>query len=166
MILKAHLSHINNLLEVTKACAEHMENAGIFQWNSTYPNRAAFENDVNRGELYIYIHNNKVVGSIVISTFMDGEYQAVKWLTQTTNHYYIHRLAVHPEFQGKGIARKMMDFAENMARQNKVASIRLDTFSKNLRNQKFYETRGYKKLGNIYFPKQSDFPFYCYEYVL
>lgn len=166
MILKANQSHINNLLEITKACAQHMEKAGVFQWNSTYPNHAAFKNDVNRGELYIYMHDKKVVGSIVISTFMDAEYKTVEWLTQTTNHYYIHRLAVHPEFQGKGIARKMMDFAENLARQNNVASVRLDTFSKNLRNQRFYEARGYQKLGNIYFPKQSEFPFYCYEYVL
>jgi len=33
-------------------------------------------------------------------------------------------------------------------------------------NQKFYELRGYKKLGSIYFPKQSEHPFYCYEFVL
>ena len=59
-----------------------------------------------------------------------------------------------------------MDFAENYAITNRAASIRLDTFSKNLGNQMFYETRGYKRLGNIYFPKQSEHPFYCYELVL
>jgi ribosomal protein S18 acetylase RimI-like enzyme len=59
-----------------------------------------------------------------------------------------------------------MDFAEQHAIENNYTSIRLDTFSKNKRNQLFYELRGYKKLEDIYFPKQSEFPFNCYELVL
>ena len=42
----------------------------------------------------------------------------------------------------------------------------LDTYSKNIRNQKFYEARGYKKLGDVYFPHKNDQPFHCYELVL
>ncbi|MGM0391936.1 MAG: GNAT family N-acetyltransferase, partial [Bacteroidota bacterium] len=30
----------------------------------------------------------------------------------------------------------------------------------------FYESRGYQKLGDIYFPKQSEHPFHCYELIL
>jgi ribosomal protein S18 acetylase RimI-like enzyme len=75
-------------------------------------------------------------------------------------------LAVSPAFQKKGYARKLMDFAESFAKQNAAVSVRLDTFSQNKRNQRFYENRGYQRLGNIYFPKQSQHPFYCYELVL
>jgi ribosomal protein S18 acetylase RimI-like enzyme len=99
-----------------------------------------------------------------MTTIKDEEYVPIKWLTKDKN-IYIHRLAVHPKFQGKGIAQKMMTFAENYAKTNGYFSVRLDTFSQNKRNQKFYETRGYKRLGNIYFPKQSKHPFYCYELV-
>jgi ribosomal protein S18 acetylase RimI-like enzyme len=59
-----------------------------------------------------------------------------------------------------------MSFAEEFAQKNNYASVRLDTFSVNKRNQRFYELRGYKKLGDIYFPKQSEFPFHCYELIL
>ena len=97
---------------------------------------------------------------------MDDEYIPVSWLTPNENNLYVHRLAVHPEFQGKGFAQKLMDYAENYAKTNSFASIRLDTFSKNERNQKFYEVRGYQRLENIMFPKQSKYPFYCYELVL
>ena len=79
---------------------------------------------------------------------------------------YIHRLAVHPEYQGKGFAQKMMDYAEDYARKENYISVRLDTFSQNHRNQRFYEARGYQKLGDIYFPKQSVHPFHCYELIL
>lgn len=118
---------------------------------------------ISIGELYVYIQGEAVLGCIVISTKMDEVYSSVKWLTETSNHYYIHRLAVHPDYQGQGIARQLMDFAEKLGIQNNKHSIRLDTFSKNSRNQKFYEARGYKRLENIYFPAQSEFPFYCYE---
>jgi len=141
-----------------------MINQQIYQWNEHYPNRNTFENDVQRGELYVYMQNNICIGCIVITTIKDVEYVPIEWLTKDTN-IYIHRLAVHPKCQGKGIAQHMMTFAENYAKINGYSSVRLDTFSQNKRNQKFYETRGYKRLGNIYFPKQSKHPFYCYELV-
>jgi len=59
-----------------------------------------------------------------------------------------------------------MDFAEALGRKNHVVSIRLDTFSANKRNQRFYEARGYQRLEDIYFPKQSDLCFYYYELIL
>jgi ribosomal protein S18 acetylase RimI-like enzyme len=73
---------------------------------------------------------------------------------------------VHPEHQGKGFAKALMDFGENFARENNALSVRLDTFSQNKRNQKFYEQRGYAKLEDIFYLKQSKHPFHCYELVL
>jgi ribosomal protein S18 acetylase RimI-like enzyme len=166
MIRAAKITDIPNILSITKACAAHMENQEIFQWNEHYPSKRAFENDVARNELFVLEKNNAVVGCVVISTFMDDEYVAVKWLTPNQNNIYIHRLAVHPDYQGKGYAQELISYAETFAKQQNIASIRLDTFSKNARNQKFYELRGYKRLGDIYFPKQSKHPFYCYELVL
>ena len=172
MIALAELSQIEQILEVTKACGEKMNAEGISQWNETYPNVEVFQNDIERGELYVFIleavpdGRQEMVACIVISTEMDEKYKSVNWLSQTSDHYYIHRLAVHPDYQGNGIARKLIDFAEDLAVQNNKVSIRLDTFSKNLRNQKFYEVRDYKRLGSIYFPDQSEFPFYCYELLL
>ncbi|EDP96881.1 GNAT family N-acetyltransferase [Kordia algicida OT-1] len=165
-IRKGTSQDIDTLLSITKACAKHMVTKGIFQWNENYPNRNAFENDVARNELYILLYENKIMGSIVISSLMDEEYKTVNWLSPDDTSVYIHRLAIHPENQGKGYAQYLMDFAENFAIENNYRSIRLDTFSKNARNQKFYELRGYKKLENIYFPKQSVYPFYCYEKIL
>ena len=164
MIRKATVLDLNSIMQITKACAKHMINQQIYQWNEYYPNRNAFENDVQRGELYVYMQNNICMGCIVITTIKDVEYIPIEWLTKNKN-IYIHRLAVHPKYQGKGIAQHMMTFAENYAKINGYSSVRLDTFSQNKRNQKFYETRGYKRLGNIYFPKQSKHPFYCYELV-
>ena len=166
MIRKGTLTDISKIIEVTKACAKYMIGKNIYQWNEFYPSKTAFQKDVERKELYVLVIENKVLGCITISTFMDEEYIPIFWLTPNKDNIYIHRLAVHPNLQGKGYAKQLMEFAESYARQNKYLSIRLDTFSQNKRNQKFYELRGYKKLGDIHFPKQSEYPFHCYELVL
>jgi ribosomal protein S18 acetylase RimI-like enzyme len=153
-------------MDITRACAQHMILNGIYQWNEAYPNPAAFKNDISRNELFVYEESSKILGCISISTHMDEEYVPVKWLSPNQKNLYIHRLAVHPDCQGQGYAQKLMSFAEEEAKTKGYISIRLDTFSQNFRNQKFYELRGYKRLGNVYFPNQSEHPFYCYELVL
>jgi len=166
MIRSATLTDIYALIQVTKACAKYMISKGIFQWNEHYPNRTAFENDVTRNELFVLEIEDEIIGSIVLSNIMDEEYIPIEWLTKNKHNLYIHRLAIHPKYQRKGYAQQLMDFAEGFAKKNHYTSIRLDTFSQNKRNQKFYELRGYKRLGDIYFPKQSEFPFHCTELLL
>jgi len=166
MIRKGNLTDINRILKITKACTEHMIENNIFQWNAFYPNKNVFEKDVAREELYVIEADSELIGCVAISTLMDKEYIPVSWLTQSGKNLYIHRLAVHPKYQGIGYAQQLMSFAENFAVSHQFKSIRLDTFSKNLKNQKFYELRGYKRLGEIRFPNQSEYPFYCYELVL
>jgi ribosomal protein S18 acetylase RimI-like enzyme len=166
MIRRAKISEIPDILQLTKACAEAMIEKGIYQWNENYPSRSAFEKDVREKSLYVLIIVGQIVGTVVISSKMDQEYVPVSWLSPNHNNIYIHRLAVLPEHQGKGHAQRMMDFAERYAREKGYISVRLDTFSQNRRNQVFYETRGYQRLGDIYLPKQSEHPFHCYELLL
>ena len=165
-IRKANTGDIDAVLSITSACAKDMISKGILQWSEKYPNIKAFENDLSNNWLYVVVENNKTIGSITITPKMDEEYNSVKWLTITNNNLYIHRLAVDPKMQGKGYAQKLMDFAENYGRQKNYESIRLDTFSKNLRNQRFYEQRGYARLASVSFLNQSQDPFYCYELIL
>ena len=137
MIRCAKIVEIPDILELVKACAKHMEKKGIFQWNEIYPSRAAFEKDISRNELFVLKSENNIIGCITITPLMDEEYIPVKWLTPNKNNIYIHRLAVQPEYQGKGHAQQLMHFAENYARDKRYISIRLDTFGLNKTNQRF-----------------------------
>lgn len=166
MIRLAKKPEISAILKLTAACAQNMADQGIHQWNEDYPSREAFENDIDRGELYVLQEGQNIVGTIVISNFMDPEYTAVPWTTTDQNNLYIHRLAVHPEHQSKGYGKLLMDYAEEHARNQNSNAVRLDTFSKNGRNISFYKNRGYREVGSIFFPKQSKYPFLCYELIL
>ena len=165
-IEKAKKEDSKRLVEITRSCARHMIDRGIFQWNDVYPSQKVFENDIALGQCWKLEKEGCIIGIIVLTEIEDREYENVQWLTENNRNLYIHRLAVLPSYQGKGYAQKLMGFGENYAVNNNYNSIRLDTFSENIRNQKFYEKRGYVKLGSIFFPNQSIHPFYCYEKIL
>lgn len=166
VIKKASKQDLEELLSVVKSCGQNLIEQGIFQWNEEYPKREDLLEDIELQVLWKLEDKNTIIGLMVLTENEDAEYQYVKWLTKNQHNLYIHRLAVHPKFQGKGYAQKLMDFAESYANKKGCNSIRLDTFSQNKRNQKFYEQRNYIKLESIYFPKQSEFPFYCYEKIM
>ena len=159
----ASQNELDRVKEIAEACAKNMIENNIFQWNDKYPSREIFKEDIKNKSLYVSKINQEVVGCIMFSFRKDDVYKTVNWITEDEYNLYIHRLAVDPIFQKRGIARKMMDFAEDFAKSNNYISVRLDTFSQNPRNNKFYKSRGYNKLDDVYFPKQSQFPFHCYE---
>ena len=166
MIRKAIKDDLHRIIEITKACAVFMISNNIFQWNEHYPNIETFENDVLNENLYVLEINKKLIGCLVISHEMDEFYKKVKWQTPNYNNIYLHRLAVDPSYQKKGYAKQLMNFSFEYAKVNNIKSIRLDTFSGNPFNNIFYSNLGFKKLGKIYFRKQSDKPFYCFEKVM
>ena len=166
MIRRGVHEDLTPILEITKNCAVKMDAMGIYQWNENYPNRNAFIDDIKNNELLVFTKGALLVGCIALCTKMDDVYKDVKWLTKDVKSLYVHRLAVDPQFQKKGIGKKLMDYAEDFAKKNNFISVRLDTFSKNKNNMRFYERRGYKRLEKVFFPEQSRFPFYCYELII
>ena len=166
MIREATNNDLNRIVEITNACGKHMISQNIFQWNKEYPNLEVFKKDLENQSLYVIELESKIVGCVCISEKMDAVYKEVKWLTPDSKNMYVHRLAIDPKFQGKGLAIKLMSYAEDLAKTKDFKSMRLDTFSKNPKNNKFYNLQGYKKLGKIFYRSQSDMPFHCYEKII
>ena len=166
MIRTANLKDLAAIKSLTEACAQSMQEKAIFQWNEHYPSLERLRADIGKRELFLLEEKEELQGIVVLTCEMDDEYAPIEWLTPNVNNLYVHRLATDPRSWGSGNGSKLMDFAEEFARDNGYLSVRLDTFSQNERNQRFYKARGYIRLGNIYFPKQSEHPFYCYEKIL
>ncbi|MGB1517660.1 MAG: GNAT family N-acetyltransferase [Crocinitomicaceae bacterium] len=155
------------IINMTKLCAADLISKGISQWDENYPDLNTIQMDIQRGELFKYTIENTIVGIIVLNENQDPEYVGLNWITPASSrNLVVHRLAVHPEHQGKGIARQLMDFGEEKAKQEGYDSIRLDTFTQNKRNQKFYDNRGYQRTGVVYLSYRDDFPYIGYELIL
>lgn len=166
MIREAVVEDIPQIKKITEACAQYMIDQGIYQWNKNYPSLEVLTKDVKANNVYVYLVEQKIVGTVMFSMEMDDFYTEVNWLTPNFNQLYVHRLAVHPHYQKQGIARALMDFGEALAKEKKCLSIRLDTYSKNPRNNRFYQARQYQQVGQVFFSQKSEHPFYCYEKLL
>jgi ribosomal protein S18 acetylase RimI-like enzyme len=75
------------------------------------------------------------------------------WSFKEGRFAVIHRLCVHPDFQGKGLAKKTMQLAQEMLKREGYGSIRLDTFSKNPIARRLYEHLGFSYVGEVNFRK-------------
>jgi ribosomal protein S18 acetylase RimI-like enzyme len=166
MVKKGCLAELDEILALTRACGQHMRAQGIDQWDENYPDRESLHRDLSEGSLFVYSEENALMGIVVLNEKQDEEYAQIKWSTaEADKNLVVHRLAVHPDFQGRGIAQKLMDFAEAYARSKHYSSIRLDTFSQNPRNQRFYRMRGYTELGAVFLKYKKAHPYICYELV-
>ena len=105
-----------------------MREEGSDQWDHTYPLRKDFEQDFQNGSLFVFEHNQEIVGSITVDQTQPKEYEAVTW-TQNEQAYVFHRLVVKPGARKLGIASQLIDFAEEYALLNGVKYMRIDTYS-------------------------------------
>lgn len=145
-------------------CRKAMQSVGIFQWQNDYPTIDTVKKDIEDRNLYGYYKNANCLGAISINTHQDKEYKEIDWKGPDENVIVIHRLAVNPDYQSKGIARLLMEFAEDYAKKKKCSAIRLDSYSQNKLALKFYENRGYQKRGECFFAGR-DLPFHCLELI-
>ncbi len=60
---------------------------------------------------------------------------------------YLHKLAVHPEWQGRGLAHAALEFARNLALALGKRSLKLDTASDRPKLRDLYERYGFTALG-------------------
>ena len=167
MISEGKTYELDTILELTKACGKNMRENGIDQWDENYPDRGRILHDLETETLFAYREGDEVLGIVVLNESQDEEYGEINWSTSADDkNIVVHRLAVRPDQQGKGLGRKLMDFAEQWAKENNYDAIRLDTYSQNPRNQRFYTNRGYADLGPVYLKYKKEHPYYCYELLL
>lgn len=162
-IVKAGLEDLPDIMDLIRIVIKDLNDGGNFQWNDQYPRIEVLEKDIRKGTLYGMKDGGNIVAIIVITEEMDKEYEDVKWEDVGGRPVVFHRIAVRPGLRRQGLADKLSDFAEDLARKKGFTSIRLDTYHKNVRSQSLIEKHGYKRIpGHIHFP-DCDGPFFCYE---
>jgi GNAT superfamily N-acetyltransferase len=143
------------LMSLYRAVTRHMEAQRIPQWDEIYPSVEVIRQDIERGQMRLGCVEGTIALAYSLEPCTRGEYEPADWRYDVQQFFVLHRLCVHPSFQGKGLARLAMDHLEEEARSLGIYAIRLDAFS-----QKLYESRGYEKAGEITYRKGL---FYLYE---
>ena len=141
-----------------------MRESGIEQWDDIYPNTATLLADLAERTTYCaFMDTEPIVGALVLNEHQEPEYSEVPWTIDGVRVAVVHRLQVHPRYQAKGIARELMGFAEERAREQGYDAIRLDAFSGNPRALRLYHGLGYRDVGYVTFRQGL---FRCFEKAL
>lgn len=160
MIRRGNIEELNSLMRMLKAVVANLNSLGINQWDEVYPDAVTINNDIQERNLYVFEDEGILKGMIVLNERQEKEYADVAWKHYNGKQLVVHRLSVDPQFQGQGVARRLMHFAEGYARENGYSAIRLDTFSQNPITMNFYKSLKYDVAGTVNFRKGL---FYCFE---
>lgn len=161
-IIKASEEQIDAVLSLCRACSQNLLNNSLDQWDEIYPNREIFLNDIKNDSLFIAVPDNakEIMGCVVFNEYQDPEYGEIQWRYNGEKIAVIHRLMVQPKYEGKGIAKSLVRFVEDLAQERQYDSVRLDVFQKNQRAVNFYHKLGYTVSGKVTFRKGE---FWCCE---
>ena len=92
----------------------------------------------------------KAIGSMVLNHDADPDYAQVPGWGPDADWPHlllIHTLAVHPAYQGRGLARRLLAHAEVLARQSGMRALRLDVCVGNVPAIRLYEQCGFACAG-------------------
>ncbi|WP_282701545.1 GNAT family N-acetyltransferase [Streptomyces sp. CC219B] len=78
----------------------------------------------------VFVTGEPVVGLVVVEAYDD--------------HLYVDNIAVHPDAQGTGVGRRLLEFVDAHARALGLPEVRLCTNAKMWENQKIYPRFGYE----------------------
>jgi len=150
---------LQEIMALIARCVKVMQAGGSDQWDEQYPNRDVIGEDLQRGTLFVAEGNERILGIVVLDEHQDEQYGRIDWKQTEGPNLMMHRLAVDPQAQGQGVARKLIEFAENYAVREGYTSIRLDTYNKNTAALKLYRGLGYDERGEVNYPgKAASFP--------
>ena len=97
------------------------------------PMVADFPAALSQGELEVISANGEKAG-FLISQMRHGD-------------LYVENVAVHPDFQGRGIAKALFSILEQRAMQNDLSAIELYTNEKMTENLAFYPKLGFAEIN-------------------
>lgn len=164
MIRKATVNDLDSIMKIIKETVEEMRSYNNTQWDESYPQASNFAYDIEKEELYVEDIDKEVAGFICVNYIEPDEYKELNWSLDEKS-MVVHRMAVNNAHRNKGVAKNLMKFAEELAREQNVKYLKTDTYSINIKMNSLFKKCGYKLIGEMSFLGKEK-PFYCYDKIL
>ncbi len=141
-------------MQLIEYAQQFFNKAKINQWQNGYPNIDIIKSDIDANESYVVCdENDTVVATAMISFAGEPTYSEIngKWLTPKNSKYaVVHRIAVHPNKKGQGIAAFILQEVMKMLPLNNAQSLRIDTHRENIAMKSVIKSLEFKYCGIIY----------------
>ena len=161
-INQAKPTDLIEILFLLKVCTLDMNAKGMKHWNSAYPGADIIKNDLLNGSIFLIKDKGVCKGMVTLNDREPEDYKDLVFENSKHKPPYLQNMAVHPRWQGMGIATQLVNFAQEFARNNGFDCIRLDVFKPSERARQLYEKQSFKEISSFQASYQK-IPFVCYE---
>ena len=147
----------------------HTKNMNIHaRWiYGKHPTDAMIKSYMDRQEMYLYMDGQNVAGMAAITMYQGEDYHEIIWSQNLKDDEVasLHILTVVPEYQGKGVSKRMMTEIISMVKKNGKKALRLDALASNTPARRLYEKLGFEYRGkqNLFAENTGWTDFFYYE---
>lgn len=150
-IAEQELVEVGKLYECVTA--DQLAGENYSGWDTEYPKEWTARELFAQGGLYGLFEQQtgQLVASAAYDSCFDSCYQQVRWSRTVEDEKLlcVHTLAVHPDWQGLGLGRRLMRFAQQQAQQNGMEGVRIDTWVGNLPGLHLYHRLGFADVQTL-----------------
>ena len=114
-----------------------------------FPSVEGLTNATNNGVLYVRDDDGDITGMIVFDKIQPPEFANINWHTPAPDDAVavIHMVNTRPRAYRKGIAKSLVDFAADWARENGCTVLRSECGSQNLPAVLMFKRFGFERVG-------------------
>ena len=125
-ILLGEDKHLLGIMFLIREVVKDMNERGMYNWNLGYPNLEIVQQDIAEKNMYVAFDNGILAGIMTLNEQIPPEHNLISWKFSENKVLVIHRFAVLPLWQNKGIAKEMIQYVEQFAAKSGYSSIRLN----------------------------------------
>lgn len=142
----------SKIWQILQQAIERRRMDGSAQWQDGYPNSDVVAKDIesNKGFVLTVDGEIAVYGAIFINNEPAYERIVGSWLS-SGDFVAVHRVAVHQNFQGKGMVKAYFEKTEEYARAQNIFSVKVDTNFDNPAMLNILQKTGYTYCGKVFF---------------
>ncbi len=108
--------------------------------------------DMRNAQVVVARYGRSIIATLRLATKKPWPIDT-SYFTSVPKALYLTTMAVHPERQGKGVGRRLMDEAESMAKAWPCNAIRLDAYDAKAGAGAFYAKCGFREAGRAIYRK-------------
>ena len=135
-----------------------------------YPTEKSIGEEVRKGEVIAAFSGDTPVGAVIRNHIKATGYDECPWQVEAEAEevFFIHTLGIDPDWQKRGVGRKLVEAVENDGRAHGMKAVRLDVILQNEPSKLLFLSMGYELHGvfTLYYDSVEPQPFMLFEKVL
>ena len=155
---RAKIEDIDEIMMAVEDARALLKEEGNGQWHDGYPNRDDFLLDIQNGNSFVVLTDNKEIASVCAITGYEEAYMHLyegKWLTDY-EYIVMHRVAVKAKFRGLGYGKALFELFIEEGKKRNIKSLRIDTHKNNTLLLHLFDLYGFKYCGKAILPPNKD----------